>query len=116
MILANHRNENTDDNQTPETHPKKKRLDPKNVTVNPNKTSEFVNSFIENPADTRFNRNMLPSIQNAHTQPLKQNTIKDKKPSVPKIIKGDKFSEKLVYMPYQEYQTPKRDDFIRKST
>ena len=64
---------------------KKKRLDSKNNPVNPHKTADFGSKFVENPDDTRFNRNMLPSIQNAHTLPLKQKTIKDKKPIVPKL-------------------------------
>ena len=92
-MLANQKSENAVANEISVTHPntelqaKKKRLDSKNTPVNPNKTAnDFVSKFVDNPADNRFNRNTLPTIQNAHTLPLKQTVIKDKKPVVPKIM------------------------------
>ena len=118
-MLANHKVENQDGNEIYETHPqtelkaRKKRLDSKNTPDNPNMTADFVSKFVDNPVDTRFNRNTLPTIQNAHTLPLNQTVIKDKKPVVPKIMQKDKFQEKLLFMPYKEFTTPKKDDSTR---
>ena len=76
MILANHKNENIDTPEISETHlekkPKKKRLerlDTKQTTANPNKTTDFVSKFLDNPTDTRYNRNLLPTIQKVNTDP-----------------------------------------------